>query len=763
MSNKPQLDVKDYQRAEQLIGLHRARLVAGLKVKPRWIDNGARFWYRGEGPQGHWFVLVDPAKESRRPAFDHERLAKSLAKASGEQVNAALLPFAAIDFTGYGVEFDAFGAHWRCSLDSYECSKVAGHVYQNPLEVRSPDGKWVVFRRDHDLWLRSTVTNEERALTTDGTADRSYASPPDCLTFGVLLRQFGLPYFPPIVIWSPDSRRVVTHRTDQRGVRVQHLLESVPQGGDLPVLHTYRYAKPGDAVMPRAELVVFDVETKATVEAKIEPLLMQVISPIMAQRIWWTADGSAVHFLQQSRDQRLLQLRHLDPATGDVRTLVEETGEPWAEPGQYTGAKPIVRVLAGSAEALWYSQRDGWGHLYLYDTDTGKLRGQLTSGEWGVQAILHVDERQRVVYFIASGLLAADPYRRQVCCVGLDGKGFRRLSQDDLDHIVVIPENAAYYVDSASTVSTPPVTSVRDWNGNALVELERADVSRLLETGWSLPERFCTKAADGATDIYGVIYKPSNFDPTRRYPVIDHPYPGPQVNRVHPCFGEAIPLYNPESMTALGFVVIAVDGRGTPGRSRDFHHIAYGNYDKGGFIEDHIAAIRELAKTRPWMDIDRGVGVFGASGGGYATLRAMFMHPEFYSVGISICGNHDQGLYQLSWGETYLGLPEGNDQYARCSNVEAADRLQGKLLLIHGDMDDNVHPHQTLRVVDRLIASNKDFELLIVPGAEHLFIGYLPYVTRRQWDFFVRNLLGAEPPAGYRVADMRPGFDAFFG
>lgn len=762
MSNIPQLSSQLYERAEKLITLNRSKLVAGGKVKPQWIDKGSRFWYRRDAPQGHELILVEPSKKLRKPAFDHQRLASALQAAAGSKVDAAALPFGAIELAQNAVEFDAFGAHWRCSLDSYECSKVENHVYPNPLEVKSPDGKWAIARRGFDLTIRHIATGEERALTSDGVAERSYASPPDCLTFGVLLRQFGLPHFPPILAWSPDSRRVITHSTDQRDVRSQYLLEAVPPGGGVPVLHTYRYAIPGDEVMPRAELITFDVEAGTATPAKEDPLLMPVVSPIMYGRVWWSSDGSAVYYLKQPRDQKTLQLQRLDPVTGEVRTLVEEHAEPWAEPGQYTGAKPIVQVLSNAREVLWYSQRDGWGHLYLYDTQSGELRRQVTSGQWGVREILHVDERQRVVYFIASGLIAADPYRRQVCRVGLDGTGFARLSKDDLDHIVTVPENAAYYIDSASAVDTPPVISVRDWDGNLMVELERADISRLLETGWTLPERFRAKAADGETDIYGVIYRPHDFDPAKRYPVIDHPYPGPQVNRVHPCFGEGIPLYNPESLAALGFVVIAVDGRGTPGRSKSFHHIAYGNYDKAGFLEDHVAAFRQLAQTRPWMDLDR-VGVFGASGGGYASMRAMCAHPDFYKVCVSLCGNHDQQRYQLSWGETYLGPPGNNDQYLKSSNVEIADRLEGKLLLIHGEMDDNVHPHQTLRLVDKLIANNKDFDLLIVPGAEHLFIGYLPYITRRKWDFFVRHLLGAEPPTGYRLADVRPSFDALFG
>ena len=756
-----QLDSAVYAVAEQLLPHNRTKLVAGLKVKPRWIDKGARFWYRVDGPEGHSFVLVDPIEGTREPAFDHARLASSLEAASGSPVDAAALPFRAIELSDGAIEFDALDGHWRCSLDSYACVKVEGHVSPSPLEVSSPDGKWTVFRRDYDLWIRELATGAERPLTSDGVAENSYGFPPDCLNFGVLLRRFGLPYFPPLVAWSPDSLRVLTHRTDQRDIELAHLIESSPADGGRPVLHTFRYAMPGDEVMPRAELIVFDAATGTAVPAKTEPMLMPVVSPIMFGTVWWSADGAAVDYLEQPRDLRTLWLKRLDPVTGEVRTLVAEQGEPRVDLGQFLGAKPCVRVLSDGREVLWYSQRDGWGHLYLYDGDTGELRNQVTSGEWAVQELLHVDEDERVVYFLASGLVAADPYRRQVCRAGLDGTGFARLGDDDLDHAVTLPENGAYYIDSASTTDTPPVISVRGWDGNVIVELERPDISRLLETGWTPPERFCVKAADGETDIYGVLYRPHDFDPAESYPIIDLPYPGPQRNRVSACFGEQVPLYDTEAVPALGFAVIAVDGRGTPGRSKAFHDLSYGQLGKAGFLEDHIAALRQLAETRPWLDLDR-VGISGISGGGFATVRALCAYPEFYKVGVAEAGNHDQRHYQLSWGETYDG-PLDDETYSRSSNVELADRLEGKLLLVHGEMDDNVYPQLTMRLVDRLIAANKDFELLVVPGAEHLFAGYAHYVRRRKWDFFVRHLLDAEPPAGYQLAAVLPDIEELFG
>ncbi|RGC66730.1 Prolyl tripeptidyl peptidase precursor [Micromonospora sp. MW-13] len=742
---------QDYQAAELLLRrpARPGELVVGDKIKPQWIDGGARFWYAVSNGAGRRFVLVDPAAGSREPAFDHARLAVALAAASGQQVDREALPFRAIELAGNAVEFDAFGGRWRCRLDSYACERAELPPSGNPLEVPSPDKKVAVALRGHDLWARSLSDGREWALTTDGEPAYRYASSPECLGNGTLLRKFGLPHLPPAVAWSPDSTKALTHRTDERGVRQTHLVEARPADGGASVLRTQRYPYPGDEALPRAELVVLDIASGTVVRAQAEPLMMSALSPILIKWAWWAPDSSAVYYLSTPRDRHTLTLHRLDPATGQVTTVLSETGATRVEPNQWMTEPPIVRVLAD--EALWYSQRDGWGHLYRYDLHTGTLLGQVTSGQWAVRQILHVDETERVVYFIASGLVDADPYRRTVCRVGLDGSGFAKVTDDERDHVVTVPDTMEYFIDSASTVDTPPVSRVRDWTGRVLVELERADISKLTATGWTPPERFRVKAADAVTDIYGVLYRPRGFDPARRYPVVDSVYPGPHVNRVDPCFDPGGFGFDAEAIAALGFVVVAVDGRGTPGRSKAFHDASYGHLADAGSLDDHVAALRQLARTRPWMDLDR-VGAFGLSGGGFATVRAMLDFPEVYRAGVALCGVHDHRHYQASYAELYDGA-DNPEAWARASNVDIADRLTGKLLLIHGESDDNVHPDHTLRLADRLIAADKDFELLIVPGAEHLFIDCLHYVRKRSWDFLVRELMGAQPPA-YRPAPI---------
>jgi dipeptidyl-peptidase-4 len=689
------MDLKAYETAERLLRHNRSKLVFGTKIKPQWIDGGERFWYSVDAEAGRRFFLVDPRTAARKPVSAHELTAETPG---------------------------------------------------NPLEVPSPDGKHAVFRQDRDIWVRSVDDNRQWALTDDGDEDHDYGANPDFIMYSVLMQKLGMPSAPPSVAWSPDSTRVLTHRTVQEGLRKSHLVESMPADGGPPKLREMRTAYAADDRMQMAELVVLDIATGKVARAKTEPLAMPIMSPIMMRWAWWSDDSTVVYFLRQSPDMRTLQLHRLDPDSGEVHVVLSETGPTRVEPNQQPTLGPITRITG--ADLLWYSQRDGWGHLYRYHLRTGELLGQITSGEWCVQEILRVGDGQ--VYFVAAGLVEEDPYRRSVCRVGLDGTGFTRLTADDLDHVVAVSPNGSYFVDTASTVDTAPVTVVRDWDGQVLIEVERADVSRLVATGWTPPERFRVKAADGSADVYGVLYRPHDFDPSRRYPVLDHTYPLPAMTRVSPGFDAGWHGYDAEAIAALGFVVIAMDGRGTPGRSKQFHDFSYGDLAAG--LADHAAAITRLAADRPWLDTGR-VGIFGISAGGWGAVRAMLDFPAVFKVGVAESGMHDWRFGDPGLSTSYQG-PYDEQAYARSSNVDDAHRLSGKLLLIHGGLDEQVSPHQTLRLADRLIAADKDFDLVIVPGAEHVYIGYEHYVARRKWDFLVRHLHGDQPP-GYSLTPVQ--------
>lgn len=738
------VDPAAYRTAEQLLRHNRGTLVRGAKIRPRWIDGGPRFWYTVDSDAGRRFVIVDPVAGTRRLAFDHMRLAAALAAASGHDVDAAALPFAAFEPIGGAIRFTAFGEYYRCDLDGYACERVQDPPMPGMFEIMAPDGKHAVYRDGPDLRVRSLADDTVRVSTEDGSADCEYGVNPDYVRFSSTLRRFGVPDLPPAAVWSPDSTRVLTHRTDQRDVRTTHLVQALPPDGGAPRLLTYRFAFPGDERMPLAEFVVLDTATGEVVHAAAEPVAMPIISPLARRWAWWAEDGSAVYYLGATRDGKTLRLHRFDPASGVVRTVLGESGATRVDPVQFPMEPPLVEVLEATGEVLWYSQRDGWGHLYLHGLDDGEPRVQLTSGQWAVRQILHVDQRRRTVYFVASGLVAEDPYRRTVCRVGLDGTGFARVTDDDLDHVVTVAPDRSCFLDSASTNEIPPVSTVRGWDGSVLVELERADISSLVRTGWRPPERFRATAADGTTEIHGMLYRPHGFDPAKKYPVLNHPYFFPTAHRVTPSFDPGHYGYDAEALAALGFVVVAVDGRGSPGRDKAFHDASYGRFADAVGLADHVAALRELAATRPWMDMDR-VGSFGMSAGGFATVRAMLDYPELFKVGVAECGMHDLRYVDLGLAETYNG-PFDAQTYAAASTVDMADRLTGRLLLVHGGLDDSVSPHLTLRLADRLAQADKDFELLILPGADHSFLGYEHHLNRRRWDFLVRHLMGARPP-----------------
>ena len=476
-----------------------------------------------------------------------------------------------------------------------------------------------------------------------------------------------------------------------------------------PRLHPYRYAFVGDANLPLAELIVFEVPGGTRTPFRCPPYEIRLDSPIGENKIWWAEDGRSVYFIEEDRGAKAVRLRVADAATGEARTLIEEKGATYVEVNLTMNAFPNVRILAGGSEIIWFSERDGWGHLYLYDGKTGALKNRITSGPWAVRDILRVDEADRRVYFTAGGRESGrDPYYQHLYRVRLDGTGLELLTPEDADHAVAyydaraggaelvakISPSGRFFVDTFSRIDLAPVSVLRRTNGRLVCELERADIEPLLATGWRWPERFTVKARDGVTDLYGVIYKPSRFDPSKKYPVIDGIYPGPQTIRTPKSFGvDVVPNANfcrDVCLAELGFVVVNIDGLGTPYRSKAFHDFAYGKMEDAGGLEDHIAGIRQLAAERPYMDLDR-VGIYGHSGGGFASTHAILAFPDFYKVAVSSAGNHDQRGYLAAWGEQYQGLLDG-DNYAKQANAGLAANLKGKLLLVHGDMDDNVPP-----------------------------------------------------------------------
>jgi dipeptidyl aminopeptidase/acylaminoacyl peptidase len=558
----------------------------------------------------------------------------------------------------------------------------------------------------------------------------------------------------------------MAYRLDERDVRPAYLIQSVPDDGSVrPQLRTCRYPMPGDEHLPLYEPILFDVVTRRQWRLPHVSTWRSVLSYYLS----WSADGRDVYSLNLDRFSRTLTLTRANALTGDVRELLTEKSVTRVHANAGSAIDlPVVRVL-GSGDILWYSQRDGWGHLYYYDAP-GTLRAQITRGNWNVRSIAYVDEARHLVYFTASGREdGRDPYEEHLYRSRFDGTGMQLLTPEDADHdfhhtspsvsddaSLKDPERASfspsgrYFVDTYSRPDLPSVLTLRRADGGLVKQLEQADISKLQKDGYTPVEPFRTVAADGITAIYGNLFRPSTFDATKKYPVIDAVYPGPQIVRVRKDFTAAhFDIFEAQSLAELGFIVVTVDGRGTPNRSKAFADHSYGRLDRASDPEDHIAAIRELAHRYPYMDVSR-VGIDGASGGGYAAARGVLAYPDFYKVAVAAEGNHDWRGYLAGWAETFIG-PLGERDYSVTSNLPLAANLKGKLLLAHGEMDDNVLPMQALKLADALVKANRDFDLLIVPNERHDMFITSPYFIRRKWDYFVRNLLGAEPPAGYRI------------
>jgi dipeptidyl-peptidase-4 len=703
----PVVTTADYARAERFLRDNTLPLVSGLGVQPTWLT-GDRFGYRITAGGKSQFVLVDPSKGTRVPCSP---------------------------------ETDRCGG----ALDPREVSRL--QPMPRPSggrpESRSPDGKRAAFIRDYNLWVRDIATGRETQLTTDGQKDFGYAT--DNAGWVKSDR--------PVIVWSPDSRKIATFQQDDRPVGEMYLVTT--KVGH-PELQQWKYPLPGDSVISMIHRVVINVDTPRVIRFQMPPdahrstLCDHVICRGTEWAdVEWYPDGSHVAFVSTSRDHKHEVFRVADAATGSVRDVFREDVATQYESGNGT---VNWRVLPASSEVIWFSERDDWGQLYLYDLATGQLKSKITSGEGNVAQLRRVDDKSRTLWFVGNAKeRGGDPYFRHFYKIGMDGKGLALLTPENADHEIALAPSGQYFIDTYSKPDVPPVTVLRDLKGKNILTLETADITGLRATGWKPPMPITVKARDGKTDLYGLMYVPTNLDRTKKYPIVNHIYPGPQTGSVggrsfSPARGDA------QSLAELGFIVVEIDGMGTPWRSKSFHDAYYGHMGDNT-LPDQVAGMKELAGRYPWIDINR-AGIYGHSGGGFAAADAMFRYPDFFKVGISEAGNHDQREYEDDWGERYQGLlartSDASDNYAPEANQVLAKNLKGKLLLAHGTMDDNVPPYNTLLVANELIKANKDFDFILLPNRAHGFGGE-PYMVRRRWDYFVKNLLGAEPPKEYQI------------
>ncbi len=748
------LTASDYARAEKWMPYNTNPLVFRSGVRPTWQADD-RFWYRITTAEGSEFLLVDASKGTRAPAFDHAKLAVALSAATGTTYDAHRLPFTDFELSADGqtISFSIQRRRWKCDLVADKCSAEGTPPASGQRgrggpanDILSPDKKRAAFIRDFNLWVRDVATGKETQLTTDGVKDFGYATD----NAGWIHSDR------PVLLWSPDSKRIATFQQDQRGVGEMYLVET--KVGH-PTLQAWKYPLPGDEVVTMIQRVIIEVDGPRVIRLKLPPdQHRSTLCDDLQCRggewadVEWTPDGTQLAFVSTSRDHKHEQLRIADAANGTIRDVVEETAATQYESGQ---GRFNWRYLPATNEVIWYSERDNWGQLYLYDAATGKATNQITTGEGTVTQLLKVDEKNRRLYFLADGReKGRDPYFAHFYRVGFDGKNLALLTPEDANHEISLSPSGGFFFDSYSKPDVPPVAVLRDADGKLINTLEKGDISRLVAAGWKPPVPIVVKARDGVTDLYGLMFKPTNLDQKKKYPIVNHIYPGPQGGSVGSRSFSAA-RGDTQALSELGFIVVEIDGMGNPMRSKKFHDAYYGNMGDNT-LPDQIAAMKQLAEKYPWIDIDR-AGIYGHSGGGYATADAMFRYPDFFKVGISESGNHDNREYEDDWGERYQGLlvrdSGGKTNYDDQANQNVAKNLKGHLLLAHGTLDDNVPPYNTLLVVDALIKANKDFDLLMLPNQRHGYGNAGNYMTRRRWDYFVRYLLGAEPPMNY---ELRP-------
>jgi dipeptidyl aminopeptidase/acylaminoacyl peptidase len=772
-------------------------------VYPSWMDDSVRFWYTSNSKADRKVTyLVDPRSASRKILFDNARLAAALSIAADTILDPSKLPGfkvvdngAAIEITGGGGGFFFFFGgggdpspwrkkFWRCELASYKCSTLDSTEYVLKAQLkngpswasRSPDKKWDVFWYKHQLYVRPAEVSDAEArqkmdsvkraskdtakkdttkkdakkvrtdsaelpkgaiqLTTDGQRQFEY---------GVYERGLkdtipSLKPSRPNIQWAPDSKKFVVQRTDNRNVRIFPIYSST---SDQPTDKSYYYATASDSVIPTTEHNVIDViqRTNVKIDAPRSPDINFSPTPT------WGRTSDHLFILNSTRAYKAITIFRVDGTNGKTTKLTRDSSAHWMDYGLVFNT---FRV-ANDEDIFWLSERDGFSHIYRYGTD-GKLKNQVDAGAFMTRSVVNVDTVKKQLYLSISGKEPSNPYFNQLYRVNFDGTDMTLLTPEAGAHQWTFAPKGPYIIDSYSRVDLPPVVVLRSQtDGKVIMELGRSDVDYLRTVGWTPPEVIKVKARDGVTDIYGLMYKPSNFDPSKSYPIIDHIYPGPFMGSTDVSYGFE-GTGEPRGLAELGFIVVEIDHLGSPWRSTSFTQNYVNNMIDNG-IPDHVAAIRQLAAQYSWIDINR-VGIYGHSGGGYASTDAMFTFPDFYKVAVSGAGNHNPNTYGHFWAERYMGLYD-KAKYEKSANFTYAKSLKGKLLLMHGDMDDNVHPANTLKVVDALIKANKNFDMIIFPDAGH---GLPSYEVRKRWDYFVRYLMGGTPPEEYEMMKGPYGF-----
>jgi dipeptidyl-peptidase-4 len=776
----------NYQAAARFSPNKLRKIIYSTAVDPHWLKLTNRFWYQYETPNGKQWYIVEPALRSKKLLFDNSKLAASITTVIRDPFDAQHLPIENMKFAKdeKSINFEVRSTIEELKKDRKD-KKAADSMqkkifffnyelatnkltevknYDKPKAKPSwgsvaPDSSAVIFSRNYNLyWMDKVnylkaVKNEddstivEHQLTKDGVKFYSYGSDGDGENNEEVVKN-DKKRRGAYVLWSPNAKYFVLDRTDSRKVKDLWVINSVSAGR--PTLETYKYQMPGEKEAPIDEFILFNFEAKTQKTINTTAFKDQSISSWGRETLnkdrdnefrpsIWLGDDQKFYFSRTSRDLKRIDICTIDIATGAVKQLIDERFNTYVEvqrPGLVNGGKEIIH----------WSERDGWGHFYLFD-ENGKLKNQITSGAYHCEGIVNIDQKNRVLYFTANGREdKEDPYFLHLYRINFDGSGLKLLNKGDFDHASNMNDESQFFVDNFSRVNTAPKSVLLDNAGNKVMDLETADLSLLMTTGYKFPEPFKVKADDGVTDIYGVLYKPFNFDPTKKYPIIEYVYPGPQTEAVNKSFGRSMDRM--DRLAQLGYIVITVGNRGGhPARSKWYHTYGYGNLRDYG-LADKKAAIEQLADRYSFIDINR-VGITGHSGGGFMSTAALLVYPDFFKVAVSAAGNHDNSIYNRWWSEKHHGVKEivsakGDTtfKYAIDKNPDLAKNLKGHLLLMHGDIDNNVNPANSIRVANALIKAGKRFDYMIVPGQRHGFGDMTEYMFWRLADYFNNYLLG---------------------
>lgn len=747
-------DLKTYQRAQYFLSPSKSKIYEAY-VTPNWIGKEGVFWYVKDGIEKKEYFIVDPNFKTKNHLFDTDKLAETLFSITGDTIDSNDLPINNIkyDHSGQKIEFEYKEIQFQYEIESNQLDSLNRNYKPSPSEKLSPDGKMVAYVKDYNLYVRELNSMEEIQLTFDGKRHFAYATITESNLYFATITRYNL-QLSPVLSWSPDSKKILTHQLDERNVSSTHLLQMVDTDKSLrPKLYTYKYPVPSDTILPLAYSLVIDVEKNKMIRLNTPPFISVAATPLerIFIRIWWSQSGKTIEALYQDRCWNEIDYLLIDPETGQSKSLLKESGESLVFPNLYIFAKANVKYL-DSNEFIWFSESSGYGHLYLYDK-AGNLKNDITSGEFAVREIVAIDEENENIYFLANGKEEnVNPYFVNFYKVSFDGKDLELLTPEKGNHRVHISPDNKYFV-SNNSWDVLPYSVLRDTEGNFIMELEQSDFTAWLEKGWKHPETYKMIAADGKTEIYGILFKPSNFEETNKYPILDDVYPGPQINRVGIFLDRKQPfstrLRKIFSLAELGFLVLTMDGRGTPFRSKEFLNFSYNNLGVAGGMEDHVIGIKQLAERLPYIDTTR-VGIYGHSAGGYASMRSILSYPDFYDVAVSSAGNHDQRGYISIWMDNYM-CKNVDDNFEEQSNMNLAENLKGKLLLMTGGMDDNCHPSQTIGMVNALIKANRDFDFLLMPGTNHGQSINNPYFLRRRMDYFYQHLLKRNPPVNFKL------------